>query len=55
MSKEGFIMPRGKELEQLPMANIAPSMGEDKSKYNRKSLNGMVGEDYPVQKTNREK
>ncbi|MFD2679215.1 hypothetical protein [Bacillus seohaeanensis] len=48
-------MPRGKELEQLPMANIAPSMGEDKSRYNRKSLNGMVEDDRPVQKKSREK
>jgi hypothetical protein len=48
-------MPRGKELEQLPMANIAPSMGEDKSKYNRKSLNGMMGDDRPVQKKGCEK
>ncbi len=48
-------MPRGKELEQLPMANIAPSMGEDKSRYNRKSLNGMVEGDRPVQKKTREK
>lgn len=40
-------MPRGKELEQLPMANIAPSMGDDKSKYNRENLSGSVMEEQP--------
>ena len=40
-------MPRGKELEQLPMSNIAPSIGDDKGKYNRESLKGMVLEEHP--------
>jgi hypothetical protein len=31
-------MPRGKELEQLPMSNIAPSIGDDQTKTNRVSL-----------------
>lgn len=41
-------MPRGKELEQLPMANIsAPSIGDDKSKFNRTNLSGMTSEERP--------
>ena len=40
-------MPRGKELEQLPMANVAPSIGDDKSKYNREGLSGMEREETP--------
>ncbi|MFB6468819.1 hypothetical protein ACE38V_18850 [Cytobacillus sp. Hz8] len=32
-------MPSGKELEQLPMANVAPGMGDDQSKFNRVKLN----------------
>ncbi|WP_176167360.1 hypothetical protein [Mesobacillus jeotgali] len=35
-------MPRGKELEQLPMANTLPGMGEDRSKYNREILTGIT-------------
>lgn len=35
-------MPRGKELEQLPMANSLPGMGEDRSKYNREILTGIT-------------
>ncbi|WP_180954554.1 hypothetical protein [Bacillus sp. V5-8f] len=31
-------MPRGKELEQLPMANTAPSAGRDMRKWDRESL-----------------
>lgn len=31
-------MPRGKELEQMPMANIAPGSGKDMGKWDRKSL-----------------
>ncbi|MEK6454264.1 hypothetical protein [Caldifermentibacillus hisashii] len=34
-------MPRGKELEQLPMSNVAPSIGDDQAKTNRTSLKGM--------------
>jgi len=37
-----WILPRGKELEQLPMANTLPGMGQDKSKMNRNELTGMV-------------
>lgn len=40
-------MPRGKELEQLPMSNVAPSMGEDRSKYNREVLGSIVGGEQP--------
>ncbi|MBU8879213.1 hypothetical protein BGM26_09475 [Bacillus sp. FJAT-29790] len=40
-------MPRGKELEQLPMANIAPSAGDDRSSADREILQGIV-EEEPV-------
>jgi hypothetical protein len=40
-------MPRGKELEQLPMANIAPSAGQDAAKTNREVLEGMMRQDQP--------
>ncbi|MDZ5473045.1 hypothetical protein SM124_15105 [Bacillus sp. 31A1R] len=40
-------MPRGKELEQLPMANTLPGMGDDQSKMNRTNLNGILREDTP--------
>ncbi|WML44906.1 hypothetical protein [Neobacillus sp. PS3-40] len=40
-------MPRGKELEQLPMANIAPSAGMDQGRYDRKILEGMVKDEQP--------
>lgn len=36
-------MPRGKELEQLPMSNIAPGAGEDSTKMDRENLQGMMG------------
>lgn len=35
-------MPRGKELEQLPMANMAPGAGKDASRNNREVLGGIV-------------
>ncbi|MBV7506861.1 hypothetical protein KW850_16490 [Bacillus sp. sid0103] len=35
-------MPRGKELEQLPMANIAPGAGKDANRNNREVLGGIV-------------
>ena len=41
------IMPRGKELEQLPMSNTLPGMGEDKSKYNREVLGTIVTGEQP--------
>lgn len=40
-------MPRGKELEQLPMANTLPGMGEDKSKFNREILAGITTGEQP--------
>ncbi|MCM3585245.1 hypothetical protein M3182_05745 [Mesobacillus maritimus] len=40
-------MPRGKELEQLPMANTLPGMGEDRSKYNRTVLGSIVSGEQP--------
>jgi hypothetical protein len=40
-------MPRGKELEQLPMANIAPGAGEDPSPMDRESLTGYISGDRP--------
>jgi hypothetical protein len=40
-------MPRGKELEQLPMSNVAPGAGDNKSKYNREYLGGMTEEERP--------
>lgn len=38
-------MPRGKELEQLPMANIAPGAGEDSTDRDREMLQGIVQDD----------
>lgn len=35
-------MPRGKELEQLPMANIAPGAGEDSTDRDRERLQGII-------------
>lgn len=35
-------MPRGKELEQLPMSTIAPGAGEDSTKMDRENLQGMM-------------
>lgn len=35
-------MPRGKELEQLPMSNTGPGMGDDDSEFSRESLNGIT-------------
>ncbi len=40
-------MPRGKELEQLPMANIAPSAGKDAGVYNREILGTIVQNEQP--------
>ncbi|WP_170169168.1 hypothetical protein [Mesobacillus subterraneus] len=41
-------MPRGKELEQLPMANTLPGMGEDRSNFNRQVLTGMTTDERPM-------
>lgn len=38
-------MPRGKELEQLPMANIAPGAGDDSTGMDREMLQGIVEEE----------
>ncbi|CAM3431707.1 hypothetical protein [Cytobacillus oceanisediminis] len=38
-------MPRGKELEQLPMANIAPGAGDDSTEMDREMLQGIVEEE----------
>lgn len=40
-------MPRGKELEQLPMANMAPAAGKDQGRYSREILEGIVQKDQP--------
>jgi hypothetical protein len=40
-------MPRGKELEQLPMSNIAPGAGKDSSDINREVLGGSVQQVQP--------
>jgi hypothetical protein len=41
-------MPRGKELEQLPMANTqAPGVGEDPSPMDREVLTGFIGGERP--------
>lgn len=44
---EVFTMPRGKELEQLPMSNVAPSAGDDNSTFNRTNLSGLMNEEQP--------
>lgn len=41
-------MPRGKELEQLPMANTLPGMGEDRSKFDRNVLTGITTDVRPM-------
>lgn len=40
-------MPSGKELEQLPMSNVSPGMGDNQSKFNRTNLQGMIPEEKP--------
>ncbi|GLB58092.1 hypothetical protein [Cytobacillus sp. NCCP-133] len=35
-------MPRGEELEQLPMANIAPGAGDDSTGVDRELLQDMM-------------
>lgn len=48
-------MPRGKELEQLPMSNSAPSIGKDPSKFDREVLGSIVGKEQPMpSKANKE-
>ncbi|WP_226676354.1 hypothetical protein [Mesobacillus jeotgali] len=41
-------MPRGKELEQLPMANTMPGAGEDRSKFDRDVLTGITTDVRPM-------
>ncbi|MFT9597780.1 hypothetical protein [Mesobacillus sp.] len=41
-------MPRGKELEQLPMANTLPGMGGDRSKFDRDVLTGITNDERPM-------
>ncbi len=40
-------MPRGKELEQLPAANIAPGAGKDLGKFHRGILEGIEQNEQP--------
>lgn len=48
-------MPRGKEIEQLPMSNIAPSIGGDAGKLDREALGTLVdGEQPKPSKTKKE-
>ncbi|MBT2683473.1 hypothetical protein [Bacillus sp. ISL-37] len=48
-------MPRGKELEQLPMANTMPGMGKDRSKFDRDVLTGITTDERPLpSKVNKE-
>jgi len=46
-------VPRGKELEQLPMANIAPGAGKDAGKYNREVLGSIVQKEQPQPSENK--
>ena len=40
-------MPSGKELEQLPMTNTAPGMGENRGPFEKESLSSFVDEVRP--------
>ena len=40
-------MPRGKELEQLPMSHIAPGTGKDAGKMDREVLGSIVQNEQP--------
>jgi hypothetical protein len=40
-------MPRGKDLEQLPMANTLPGMGQDRSKMDREVLGTITTSERP--------
>ncbi|WP_192894733.1 hypothetical protein [Neobacillus notoginsengisoli] len=40
-------MPRGKELEQLPMSTVAPGAGKDRGPFARDSLTGINGNEQP--------
>lgn len=43
-------MPRGKELEQLPMANTAPGTGKDQGRYRREILESIEQNEQPEPK-----
>jgi hypothetical protein len=43
-----FGLPRGKELEQLPMANTMPGMGKDRSSFDRDVLTGITADERPM-------
>lgn len=47
MTREVVNLPKGKELEQLPMANTLPSAGKDTSNMNRTTLTGMTEGEMP--------
>ncbi|ALC90411.1 malate dehydrogenase [Bacillus sp. FJAT-18017] len=40
-------MPRGKELQQLPMSNIAPGAGQDRGPFERSSLKSITRDTQP--------
>lgn len=40
-------MPRGKELEQLPMGNTLPGAGKDMSKFDRDIATGITSDERP--------
>ncbi|CAH2714284.1 hypothetical protein BACCIP111895_01445 [Neobacillus rhizosphaerae] len=40
-------MPRGKELEQLPFANITPGAGKDATSNNREVLGSIISKEQP--------
>lgn len=40
-------MPRGKELEQLPMSNTLPGAGKGTGKFNREALGTIVQNERP--------
>jgi hypothetical protein len=45
--KEVDKMPSGKELEQLPMTNTAPGIGENRGPYEKETLSSFVDEVRP--------
>jgi hypothetical protein len=45
--KEVNKMPSGKELEQLPMTNTAPGIGENRGPFEKESLSSFVDEVRP--------
>ncbi|WP_175384336.1 hypothetical protein [Bacillus sp. FJAT-27225] len=40
-------MPRGKELQQLPMSTIAPGAGKDRGPFERQSLKSVARDTQP--------